>query len=157
MSTIKKGMLAQAGEWAKHLRPRGKRLFWGKERVAIRAAIREELFGVDLSSDFDESTLPEDADVDVIEPFKDVSDSVFVAERGYDYEGFQILGIFRTAEEAEKACMEDYTEYMFGRRMNGDYHGIGQYVIGKGEGHFENGKCNPACIGYKILKGWWHY
>lgn len=34
MSTIKKGILTHAGEWAKHLRPWGKRQFWQGERRA---------------------------------------------------------------------------------------------------------------------------
>jgi hypothetical protein len=36
MATVKKGILTAAGEWWKHLRPWGKRDFWGRERAAAR-------------------------------------------------------------------------------------------------------------------------
>lgn len=38
MATVKKGILTRAGEWWVHLRPYGKRDFWGRER---RAAARD--------------------------------------------------------------------------------------------------------------------
>lgn len=36
MSTKKKGVLTTSLEWAKHLRPFGKRRFWKRERGAAR-------------------------------------------------------------------------------------------------------------------------
>lgn len=42
MSTIKKGILTAPGEWAKHLRPWGKRLFWKGERKADKAQAKSE-------------------------------------------------------------------------------------------------------------------
>jgi hypothetical protein len=32
MSTVKKGITVKATEWAKHLRPYGKRAFWRRQR-----------------------------------------------------------------------------------------------------------------------------
>lgn len=43
MSTIKKGVLTKAGEWAKHLRPWGKRRFWHQHRKAERRFIKKDL------------------------------------------------------------------------------------------------------------------
>jgi hypothetical protein len=43
MSTIKKGILAQAAEWAKHLRKYGKRQFWKRQRRAEKREIRKAL------------------------------------------------------------------------------------------------------------------
>lgn len=42
MSTVKKGQLARAREWWKHLRPFLKQDFWGRERAAERKMIRNE-------------------------------------------------------------------------------------------------------------------
>lgn len=39
MSYRRKGMLTQSLEWAKHLRPYGRRRFWGRERMAERKLI----------------------------------------------------------------------------------------------------------------------
>lgn len=39
MSTVKKGTLTSAAEWAKHLRPFGKQRFWSRERKAVAAEI----------------------------------------------------------------------------------------------------------------------
>lgn len=44
MATVKKGILTRAGEWWVHLRPYGKRDFWGRER---RAAARDAEARVD--------------------------------------------------------------------------------------------------------------
>jgi len=41
MSTKKKGLLTVSLEWAKHLRPWGKRLFWKSERQAGRKAAKD--------------------------------------------------------------------------------------------------------------------
>jgi hypothetical protein len=41
MSTIKKGTLTASGEWAKHLRKWGKRLYWKKERKAALRLIQK--------------------------------------------------------------------------------------------------------------------
>jgi len=43
MSSVKKGTLARASEWAQHLRPWGRRIFWKRERVAQAAAIVAEI------------------------------------------------------------------------------------------------------------------
>ncbi len=43
MSTVKKGMLAKAGEWAKHLRPWGKQRFWSKERIAAKNDVKTRI------------------------------------------------------------------------------------------------------------------
>ncbi len=45
MATVKKGTLARAGEWWKHLRWT-KRGFWKKHRIAEKAEIRKQV--VDL-------------------------------------------------------------------------------------------------------------
>jgi hypothetical protein len=37
MSTIKKGTITRAHEWAVHLRPFGKRMFWHRERQAAKS------------------------------------------------------------------------------------------------------------------------
>ena len=37
--------------------------------------------------------------------------NVYVACRGYDYEGFEIIGIFKTREEAKGCCDEDKDEW----------------------------------------------
>jgi len=42
MSTVKKGHLAASGEWAKHLRPWGKRVFWKKHRQTERRQAEKE-------------------------------------------------------------------------------------------------------------------
>ena len=36
-------MLTASGEWAKHLRPAGRRRYWSAERVAGRIEIREQV------------------------------------------------------------------------------------------------------------------
>lgn len=43
MSTKKKGMLTVSGEWAKHLRPYGRRQFWGSERMMEKVTIFSEV------------------------------------------------------------------------------------------------------------------
>lgn len=42
MSTVKKGLLVKDGEWRKHLRRWGKKVFWRKHRAAERELVREE-------------------------------------------------------------------------------------------------------------------
>lgn len=42
MSHVRKGMLARCGEWAKHLRPFGKRIFWHKHRKYENRLARRE-------------------------------------------------------------------------------------------------------------------
>jgi hypothetical protein len=42
MSTKKKGLLTTSGEWAKHLRKWGKRVFWKKERKAAKKELTKE-------------------------------------------------------------------------------------------------------------------
>jgi hypothetical protein len=42
MSTKKKGMLTVSGEWARHLRPRGRRQFWSVERMTAQQAVLAE-------------------------------------------------------------------------------------------------------------------
>lgn len=39
MATTKKGIIATASEWWKHLRPFNKRKFWRKERAATKKDI----------------------------------------------------------------------------------------------------------------------
>lgn len=55
MSSVKKGTLARASEWAQHLRPWGRRIFWKRERVAQAAAI---------VADLDPDSEPPEADSD---------------------------------------------------------------------------------------------
>lgn len=43
MSSVKKGYLTHPLEWAKHLRPYGRRLFWGGERQAGKVEAEEQL------------------------------------------------------------------------------------------------------------------
>jgi hypothetical protein len=43
MATVKKGTLASAKEWWKHLRKYNKRVFWSAERRAARADIRRRI------------------------------------------------------------------------------------------------------------------
>lgn len=40
MSTKKHNQMTVSGEWAKHLRPFGRRAFWKGERHAFRVALR---------------------------------------------------------------------------------------------------------------------
>ena len=42
MSHVKKGQQTASPEWAKHLRPDGKREFWKRERLSEQATAREE-------------------------------------------------------------------------------------------------------------------
>jgi hypothetical protein len=42
MSTKKHGLLTVSGQWARHLRPLWRRLFWRAERRAARKAVRQE-------------------------------------------------------------------------------------------------------------------
>lgn len=42
MASKKKGLLTVSGEWAKHLRKWGRKMFWHRERKAVKAAIRKE-------------------------------------------------------------------------------------------------------------------
>lgn len=42
MGTVKKGLLTNSGEWAKHLRKIGKRFFWKGERQAGKKLIKKE-------------------------------------------------------------------------------------------------------------------
>ena len=51
---------------------------------------------------------------------------VYVAERGYDYEGFTILGIFSTREKAQEACDNDKWE---DGRKRGDSYDIEEFEI----------------------------
>lgn len=43
MAGKKKGLLTVSVEWAKHLRPYGRRLFWSAERKAAQSHIQSEL------------------------------------------------------------------------------------------------------------------
>ena len=36
MATVKKGTVSPANSWARHLRAYGKRLFWKKQRQAVK-------------------------------------------------------------------------------------------------------------------------
>lgn len=41
MATVKRGTLAVAPQWWRHLRPWWRRLFWKRERAAAAKAVRE--------------------------------------------------------------------------------------------------------------------
>ena len=43
MSNIRKGQLTVAGEWAKHLKAFGKKLFWRRHRQLEKRTIRREV------------------------------------------------------------------------------------------------------------------
>jgi len=43
MSTKKRGLLTVSGEWARHLRPYGRRQFWRGERMATRSSVGHDL------------------------------------------------------------------------------------------------------------------
>ncbi len=43
MAHVRKNQLTPSPEWAKHLRPHGKRAFWSVERRAQQAAVRKAL------------------------------------------------------------------------------------------------------------------
>ena len=43
MSTKKRGVLTVSGEWARHLRPYGRRQFWRGERMATRSSVADDL------------------------------------------------------------------------------------------------------------------
>lgn len=43
MSTKKKGLLTTSGEWARHLRKFGKRIFWRGERSSSKEEIIKQL------------------------------------------------------------------------------------------------------------------
>lgn len=47
MAHKRKGQLTKTLDWAKHLRPFGKRRFWGAEREAEKRLIRKELNSTD--------------------------------------------------------------------------------------------------------------
>ena len=51
---------------------------------------------------------------------------VYTAERYYQYEGFQIIGIYTTKEAAQKCCDEDVSE---SGRKNGDYHEVHEHEL----------------------------
>lgn len=123
-----KALLTNSGEWAKHLRPIGKKIFWGSERAAVRSDIHSTVALNDSGYDEPEQE-KEPAELYRYGDFIISKDTVFVAERIYDYEGSIILGIFSSLEPAEEICKNDYTEYQFGKRMNGDSHCVSQYKM----------------------------
>jgi hypothetical protein len=43
MGSNKKGVLTKCQEWAKHLRPFNKRVFWGKERSLTKKDINSRI------------------------------------------------------------------------------------------------------------------
>ncbi len=47
----KKGLLTSSGEWAKHLRPFGKKVFWSGEREAEKQLIDDEIKQVEIYED----------------------------------------------------------------------------------------------------------
>lgn len=51
MSSVKKGYLTTPLEWAKHLRPWGRRQFWGKHRKAEKQEGEEQLQEMDITVD----------------------------------------------------------------------------------------------------------
>ncbi|MCK5613505.1 hypothetical protein KAR91_67165 [Candidatus Pacearchaeota archaeon] len=55
---------------------------------------------------------------------------VYVAERGYDYEGTAILGIFTSSETAWKTCDEDIHTFGNGRtEPKGDFYEVSEHII----------------------------
>lgn len=91
----RKGILTSFNEWAKHLRPTGKRMYWGAERAASRAVLRTELFEGEPFDEEIEEELTKD----------DCKFGEFIATRGYDMEGFNIIGVYATYDEAPSACL----------------------------------------------------
>ena len=57
--------------------------------------------------------------------------TVYVAERGFDSEGFSILGVYETREEAE-AAIEAHT--VATGDVGADYYEIEEFVLGEGSG-----------------------
>lgn len=51
---------------------------------------------------------------------------LFTAQREYDYEGFQILGIFSTKEAANKCCSEDVDKK---GKEKGDRHCVEEFLL----------------------------
>lgn len=51
MATKKRGLLTLSGEWARHLRPFWRRLFWRGERRAVRRDIRSQLTELQIKKD----------------------------------------------------------------------------------------------------------
>lgn len=43
MGQKRKGQLTKTGEWAKHLRKDFRRIFWSRERMALKKHIQNEL------------------------------------------------------------------------------------------------------------------
>lgn len=52
---------------------------------------------------------------------------VYVAERVYDYEGFDIIGLFASRVEAQAACDNDYRPD--GKKKNGDFYEIEEFDL----------------------------
>lgn len=52
---------------------------------------------------------------------------VYVAKREYDYEGFTIIGIFTTQQEAQECCDNDWNINRTSK--NGDSHDIEEHEI----------------------------
>lgn len=52
---------------------------------------------------------------------------VYVAEREYDHEGFVILGIYTTKEQAERACKNDFRPDQM--KLRGDSYSIEEFEI----------------------------
>ena len=52
--------------------------------------------------------------------------NVYIAERKYDYEGFEIIGVFQSNEDAEKACKEDVDGQ---GNQRGDDYGIEKFEL----------------------------
>ena len=49
---------------------------------------------------------------------------VYIAERCFDYEGFTIIGVFKTRDAAQKACDNDRDKT---GRKNGDSHEVEEF------------------------------
>ena len=54
------------------------------------------------------------------------SQVLYVAKREYDYEGFQIIGLYSTEAAAQKACVEDTNE---GGCNRGDSYGVEGFKV----------------------------
>lgn len=42
MATVKKGMITKSGEWARHLRKLGRRMFWKRDRQYVKKEIKKD-------------------------------------------------------------------------------------------------------------------
>lgn len=54
----------------------------------------------------------------------------YLAKRGYEYEGFEVIGVFTRKEDAQKCCDNDFYKDQNGVRfMCGDYHEVSEHEV----------------------------